>query len=84
MFVCAKEIRLPHVTYTMIFGSIYATSFLIYQIGFDNDQIYPPLDWDDTVKTSILVTLGIVIGVPFINMFISGLYKRRICCLGSL
>ncbi|XP_071138286.1 protein rolling stone-like [Mytilus edulis] len=80
MFVCAKEIRLSHVTYTMIFGAIYAIFSLIYQLGFDNDPIYPPLDWKDTAKTSVLVTLGIAIAVPFINMFIFGLYKLRIWC----
>ncbi|XP_052084218.1 protein rolling stone-like [Mytilus californianus] len=81
MFVCAKEIRLPHVTYSMIFGSIYEMFSLIYQLGIDNDPIYPPLDWKDTVKTSVLVTLGIVVGIPLINgLCIFGLYKLRICC----
>lgn len=80
MFVCAKEIRLPHVTYTMIFGAIYAMFSLIYQLGFKNDPIYPPLDWDETVKTSAIVTIGIVVGIPFMNMFIFGLYKLRIFC----
>ncbi|XP_052084219.1 protein rolling stone-like [Mytilus californianus] len=80
MIICAKEVRFHHVVYSMVFGIIYGIFSLIYQRVFENDLIYPPLDWEKST-TFYLFAAIIIIGIPYVYIvFIFALFWVRLHC----
>ncbi|CAC5381219.1 unnamed protein product [Mytilus coruscus] len=85
LLVCAKVINLFHVIYPMIFGIVYIIFTIIYQLGFEENPIYPILDWNETFPTAVTVAVLIFVGIPIVHLVLFGLYKLRIfiarnCC----